>query len=172
MTIPEYELAVERVIDAPPDVVYRIWTGRLEEWWAPKPWTTKLVAQELRPGGRSAMVMTGPDGASAPMEGVILDVVANERIVMTNAFTVGWVPQTPFMVAIFTFTPEGRRTLYRAASRHWTAEAQQQHEAMGFEKGWGIVASQLAELAEAEVRISRRNPTALRRCIARSRSSA
>jgi uncharacterized protein YndB with AHSA1/START domain len=53
------------------------------------------------------------------------------------------------MVAIFTFEPDGDGTLYRACARHWTEEAMKQHEAMGFIEGWGIVAGQLAALAEA-----------------------
>jgi uncharacterized protein YndB with AHSA1/START domain len=148
----KYELAVERYIDAPPETVFKVWTERLEEWWAPKPWTTKLIEQDLRPGGRSAMIMTGPDGTASNMEGVILEVVPNEKIVATNAFTVGWIPQAPFMVAFFTFTPEGGGTRYRAGSRHWDEATHKQHEAMGFTEGWGIVAGQLASLAEAEAR--------------------
>ncbi len=152
MAEAEFELAFERHIAAPPEVVFRVWTTRLEEWWAPKPWTTRIIEQDLRPGGRSAMVMSGPDGAASPMEGVILEVVPNRSIVFTNAFTAGWVPQQPFMVGHFTFTPEGSGTRYRAASRHWDAETHRKHEAMGFAQGWGIVAGQLAELAEAEAK--------------------
>ena len=150
MTGAPYELAVERFIDAPPDIVFRVWTGRLEDWWAPKPWTTRLIEQDLRPGGRSAMIMTGPDGELPPMEGVILDVTPNRRIVITDAFAAGWIPQKPFMASVFTFTPEGGGTRYRAAARHWDEASQKQHEAMGFIEGWGTVAGQLAELAEAE----------------------
>lgn len=152
MESAEYELSVERYIDAPPATVFRVWTERLEEWWAPKPWKTQVIEQDLRAGGRSAMIMSGPDGATSPMEGVILEVVPNERIVFTNAFRTGWIPQTPFMVGVFTFTPSGRGTLYRASSRHWDEAAHKQHAAMGFSEGWGIVAAQLAELAEAEAR--------------------
>ncbi len=150
MTQAQFELAIERYIDAPPDIVFKVWTERLEEWWAPKPWTTRIIEQDLRPGGRSAMIMTGPDGATSPMEGVILEVVPDERIVLTNAFTVGWIPQAPFMVGFFTFSPEGKGTRYRAGSRHWDEATHKQHEAMGFTEGWGTVAQQLADLAEAE----------------------
>ena len=76
----------------------------------------------------------------------------NERIVFTNAFTAGWIPQEPFMVGCFTFTPEGSGTRYRAVSRHWDEATHKQHEAMGFQHGWGIVAGQLAALAEAEAK--------------------
>ena len=154
MTQAPFELAIERYIDAAPETVFKVWTGRLEEWWAPKPWTTKIIEQDLRPGGRSAMIMSGPDGATSPMEGVILEVVPNRSIVFTNAFTVGWIPQTPFMVGFFTFTPEGRGTRYRAGSRHWDEATHKQHEEMGFTEGWRKVADQLAALAEAESRQS------------------
>jgi uncharacterized protein YndB with AHSA1/START domain len=154
MTAPPFELAVERYIGAPADVVFRVWKQRLEEWWCPKPWTTRLIALELRPGGRSALVMSGPGGESEPMEGVVLDVVPNERIVLTDAFAVGWVPKEPFMVAVFSFAPEGSGTRYRAAARHWDEAACRRHEAMGFTQGWTTVAAQLAAIAEEEARNS------------------
>ena len=152
MTKAPFELAVERYIDAAPETVFKVWTERLEEWWAPRPWTTRVVEQDLRPGGRSALVMTGPDGEAPPMEGVFLEVTPNQSIVVTNAFSAGWIPQTPFMVAFFTFAPEGRGTRYRAGARHWTEADHKQHEAMGFIDGWTVVAGQLAALAEAEGR--------------------
>lgn len=152
MSQAPYELAVERYIDAPPATVFKVWTERLEEWWCPKPWTTKLIEQDLRPGGRSAMVMSGPDGESEPSEGVILEVIPDRKIVVTDAFRAGWIPQTSFMVGIFELIPEGSGTRYRASARHWSEEAMQQHEAMGFREGWGKVAEQLAELAEAAAR--------------------
>ena len=148
----QFELSVERYIDAPPATVFKVWTERLGDWWAPKPFKTRLIAQELRPGGRSAMVMSGPHGDTPVMEGVFLEVVPDRLIVMTNAFTAGWIPQTPFMVAFFELTPEGSGTRYRAGARHWDEAALQQHVAMNFSEGWGIVAGQLADLAEAETR--------------------
>ena len=149
-----FELAVERYIDAPPGVVYRVWTERLEEWWAPRPWKTKVIEQDLRPGGRSAMIMSGPEGDTSPMEGVILEVIPNRSIVFTDAFTAGWMPQKAFMVGFFSFAPEGRGTAYRAGSRHWDAASCKQHEEMGFAQGWGVVADQLLDLAEAEAKLA------------------
>ena len=148
----EHELSIERLIDAPPEVVWRVWTERTEEWFCPKPWRVEILEQDLRPGGKSAMIMRGPDGEEMPMEGVFLEIVPGRRIVSTDAFKAGWEPQGPFMVAATEFIEEGGKTRYRASARHWTAEAKQQHEAMGFQDGWGKVAEQLAELAEAEAR--------------------
>ena len=148
MSAAGFELSIERYIAAPPEKVYQVWTRRLTEWWAPKPWMTKVIELDLRPGGRCAMVMSGPDGNTSPMEGVFLEVIPIRSIVFTNAFSAGWVPQTPFMVGFFNFTPEGDGTLYRAGARHWDEAAMKKHLEMGFEAGWEIVAGQLAALAE------------------------
>ena len=150
ITSEVHELSITRFIHASPEAVYRAWTERLGEWWAPKPYTTPVVELDLRPGGRGLMEMRAPDGTRMPHEGVFLEVVQNRKIVSTNAFTAGWIPQEPFMVAIWTFEPEGAGTRYTARVRHWTAEAVKAHEAMGFEPGWNMVAAQLAALAENE----------------------
>ncbi|HEY6916707.1 MAG TPA: SRPBCC family protein [Allosphingosinicella sp.] len=147
------ELSITRIIDAPREIVWRAWTERLEEWFAPRPWTTRVIEQDFRPGGRSAVVMTGPNGETSEGDGVFLEVTPNERIVFTDAFKAGWVPQGPFMVGVCTFEDEGNgKTRYTVAARHWTDEAVKQHQQMGFEAGWSQVMGQLAEIAEEMAR--------------------
>jgi uncharacterized protein YndB with AHSA1/START domain len=147
--MPEsYELSVTRMIDAPVETVWRIATERMAEWWCPKPWTVEIVEQDWRAGGRSAMVMHGPNGETMPQEGVLLEVTPNERFVFTDALTAGWQPAGPFMIGIIAFADEGGRTRYTGTARHWTREAYEQHRDMGFEQGWATVADQLAALAE------------------------
>jgi uncharacterized protein YndB with AHSA1/START domain len=156
----EHELSITRLIDAPPETVYRVWTERTSEWWCPKPWETPVVEHDLRAGGRSYFEMQSPEGERFPHDGVYLEVVPNERIVVTNAFKAGWIPQALdndpcggfATVSIFSFEPEGSGTRYTARVRHWNGEALKQHEAMGFHEGWSICAAQLAELAEEEAR--------------------
>ena len=89
-----------------------------------------------------------PGGESSPIKSVYLEIVPDRRIVFTNAFASGWIPQPPFMVGHFTFEPTAAGTAYRAAARHWDELTCKQHEAMGFHTGWGQVADQLAALAE------------------------
>lgn len=94
------------------------------------------------------MIMRGPNGEESAMEGVFLEVVPAERVVFTNAFTAGWIPQKPFMVATMTFADEGGQTRYIGSARHWDEETMREHEAMGFAEGWGIVAEQLEAVAK------------------------
>ena len=156
----DLELSVTRLIDARPETVYRVWTERTGEWWCPKPWSTPVVEHDLRAGGRSYFEMESPEGERFPHDGVYLEVVPDQRIVVTNAFRAGWTPQHLeddscggfATVSIFTFEPEGSGTRYTACVRHWSADALKKHEAMGFQEGWSICAAQLAELAEAEAK--------------------
>ena len=148
MSEDTHELSVTRLIDAPVETVWRVWTERTEDWFCPKPWTVEVIEQDFRPGGRSALVMRGPAGEEMPMEGVYLEVVPGKYLMTTDAFTAGWQPATPFMVGIWAIEPDGDGTRYTASARHWTQEACEQHRQMGFEPGWTAVAQQLKALCE------------------------
>ncbi len=147
-----HELVLTRVIDAPREKLFRCWTNPelLKQWFVPKPWTIARAEVDVRPGGSSLVVMRSPEGQEMPNPGVFLEVVENERLVLTDAYTSAWVPSAkPFMTAIVTFEDlGGGKTRYTARARHWTAEDRETHEKMGFHEGWGICADQLAALAK------------------------
>jgi uncharacterized protein YndB with AHSA1/START domain len=147
----EHELVITRDIAAPRETLYRCWTepALMKQWFAPKPWTTPHAETDVRPGGSSLVVMRGPDGQEFPNPGVYLEVVPNERLVVTDAYVRAWEPSAkPFMTLILTFEDlGGGRTRYTARARHWNAEDREAHEKMGFHEGWGQCTDQLAELA-------------------------
>jgi len=147
-----HELVLTRIIDAPREKLYRCWTepALLKQWFVPKPWTIAKAEVDVRPGGTSLIVMRSPEGQEMPNPGVFLEVVPNERLVMTDAYTSAWVPSAkPFMTAIVTFEDMGGgKTRYTARALHWAAEDRAAHEKMGFHEGWGICADQLAALAK------------------------
>ena len=143
------ELCVTRTIAAPPEVVWDVMVNRQEEWWCPRPWRTEIVAQERRFGGRSAMIMRGPDGEEMPQEGIVLAWDEGRRFATTDAIVGDLEPAGPFMIGIWEIAPEGEGTRYTARARHWSDEARAEHEAMGFVQGWEACAAQLAELCEA-----------------------
>ena len=144
------ELSITRYIDAPPAKVWDILANRQEEWWCPKPWSIEMIAQERHAGGRSAMIMRGPNGEEMPQEGIFLEWSDGKRFVTTDAVDADFQPAGPFMVGIWEVEPEGTGTRYTARARHWSQEAMKQHEEMGFEEGWGACADQLKALAEAD----------------------
>ncbi len=142
------ELSVTRHIDAAPNRVWQLMAEHTTQWWCPRPWWTEIIEQDWRAGGRSAMVMHGPDTSTEPLEGIFLEVTPGRRFVFTDAITAQWQPQGPFMIGSFEINDEDGGTRYTASARHWTPEALQQHKEMGFEPGWSAVAEQLAALAE------------------------
>jgi uncharacterized protein YndB with AHSA1/START domain len=89
----------------------------------------------------------GSQGNDLPHSGVDLEVVQNERLVFTDAYTQAWVPsEKPFMTVILTFEGVGGKTRYTALVRHWTVADREAHEKMGFHQGWGLCTDQLAAL--------------------------
>ena len=145
-----HELTLTRLIDAPRAKLFRCFREPelLKQWFAPLPYTTPVAELDVRPGGSNLIVMRSPDGVDMPNRGIYLEVVENERLVFTDAFTEAWRPSAkPFMTVILTFEPEAGKTRYTARVRHWTAADREAHEQIGFHQGWGICADQLAALA-------------------------
>jgi uncharacterized protein YndB with AHSA1/START domain len=145
------ELILTRVIDVPREKLFRAWTEPelLKQWFAPAPYTTPVAQVDLRPGGANLIVMRSPEGQDLPNPGVYLEVVPNERLVFTDAYTKAWeLSEKPFMTVILSFEDlGGGKTKYTACVRHWTVADREAHENMGFHVGWGLCTDQLAALA-------------------------
>ncbi|WP_437724950.1 SRPBCC family protein [Sorangium sp. So ce861] len=146
------DLVLTRIIDAPREKVFKAWTDPelLKKWFAPQPFTTPFAELDVRPGGTSLIVMRDPQGNEYPNKGVFLEVVENERLVFTDAYTTAWEPsEKPFMTVILTFEDQGGKTKYTARARHWTVADREAHENMGFHEGWGQCAAQLEAVVRA-----------------------
>ena len=147
---PLHDLSVTRLIDAPRPLLWRAWTEPelLKRWFTPRPWTTPVVELDVRAGGRSRIVMRGPNGEEHDNLGVYLEVDPGRRLVFTDAYTEAWVPSNkPFMTGVVTFADELGKTRYTATARHWNAEDRTAHEQMGFDAGWNAATDQLEALA-------------------------
>jgi uncharacterized protein YndB with AHSA1/START domain len=145
------ELVLTRLIDAPREKLFRCWTEPklLKQWFAPLPYTITHAELDVRSGGSNYIVMRSPEGQDMPLRGVYLEVVPNERVVFTDAYTRPWEPSDkPFFTGIITFEDEGGKTRYTARALHWTAEDCEAHAKMGFHEGWGQCADQMAALAK------------------------
>jgi len=148
-SIADRELVLTRIFDAPPEKVFRAWTEPelIKQWFAPLPWTTPFAETDVRPGGSNLITMRSPEGEDYPNPGVYLEVVENERLVITDAYTRAWEPsEQPFLTMILTFEDLGGKTRYTARVLHWSVADRERHEQMSFHAGWGQCADQLAEL--------------------------
>ncbi len=150
MTADARDLMLTRLIDVPRAKLWRCWTEPelLKKWFTPPPFTVPHAELDVRVGGKSRITMRGPDGKDMDVPGTYLDVVKNEKLVFTDAYTGDWQPSAkPFMTGILTFESEGGKTRYTARVRHWSAQDKAAHEAMGFHAGWSTATDQLAALA-------------------------
>jgi uncharacterized protein YndB with AHSA1/START domain len=148
--VSDRELVLTRLIHAPREKVFKAWTEPelVKQWFTPRPWTTPRVELDVRAGGANLVVMCGPDGTEFPNRGVYLEVVPNERLVFTDAYTQAWEPsEKPFMTVVLTFADAGGgKTNYTARVRHWTVADREAHEKMGFHPGWAKATDQLEAL--------------------------
>ena len=116
-TTAVHELVITRLIPVPRHQLFRCWTesALITQWFTPPPWKTIHAETDVRAGGSSLIIMQGPDGTQMPNRGVYLEVVPNERLVFTDAFTSAWVPSAkPFFTGILTFEDEAGQTRYTA----------------------------------------------------------
>lgn len=156
---PNLDLVLERVVDVPPELVWKAWTTpeHLCKWFCPKPWYVSDCEIDLKPGGIFQTTMCGPNGERFTNAGCYLEVVPTRKLVWTDALKPGFRPSPTavpgqglggFFTAMITIEPHGMGTKYTATALHTNEEGRKAHEAMGFHHGWGAALDQLVELAK------------------------
>jgi uncharacterized protein YndB with AHSA1/START domain len=87
-TVQGREILIERVFDAPIELVWRTWTEpeRIVLWWGPKDFTCPSARSDFRVGGTYLYCMRTPDGKDGWTGGVFREIVAMERIVVSDYF--------------------------------------------------------------------------------------
>jgi uncharacterized protein YndB with AHSA1/START domain len=76
------ELITTRVINAPRELVFEVWTKpeHLIHWWGPNGFTNTFEEADIRQGGRWKFMMHGPDGKNYPNEIVYHEVTAPSKL--------------------------------------------------------------------------------------------
>jgi len=90
-TRKEDALVIERIFDAPRELVWKAWTDpeMAKRWWGPKGFTAPAVEIDFRVGGKCLFAMQSPDfndGRPIWSTGVYREIVPFERIVVTDSF--------------------------------------------------------------------------------------
>jgi uncharacterized protein YndB with AHSA1/START domain len=57
---------------------------RLAKWWGPAGFSNTFNQFEFQPGGKWSFVMHGPDGRNYPNESEFIEIVPNEKIVISH----------------------------------------------------------------------------------------
>lgn len=152
---PDTDLSFTRILAAPRPLIWECWTSprHIPQFFVPKPHRVTAVEIDLRVGGRFNTVFD-VEGQVMDNRGVYLEVVPQEKLVFTDAYTEGWKPAPdPFMTAILLLADApGGGTSYTAIARHRSPEACKTHADMGFHDGWGTVATQLETYAKGLMR--------------------
>lgn len=129
------EIVIERVFDAPRELVWKAWTDpeHVAQWWGPHGMKTRVDELDLRVGGGWRYVMLGPDGSEYPQSGTFREIVPPEKIVTSAVFEVGGdVPQK--VVLTWRFEDLGDKT--KLTMRQTSADELGQEEQMGIVAGW------------------------------------
>jgi uncharacterized protein YndB with AHSA1/START domain len=103
-------------------------------------------------------VMRSPEGQEFPHVGCFLELIENEKMVMTNALEPGYRPGSvgkggemadcadiPF-TSILTLKERGGKTHYSVVVLHKDEAGRKRHEEMGFQEGWNMCLDQLIDV--------------------------
>lgn len=105
----ERELVIERVFDAPRELVFKAWTKPeyLRRWWGPEGFTVPVCEMDFRAGGVFRFIFRGPDGNDFPFHGSFVEIVTPEKIVFQG--NIHDVPGQD-VFTIVTFAEDGGKT--------------------------------------------------------------
>jgi uncharacterized protein YndB with AHSA1/START domain len=102
------ELIFSRLLNAPIDLVWEVWTDpeHVQLWWGPDGFTNIILKMEPKNGGEWDLIMKSPDGIDYKHRCVFREVIKNKRIVYEQ-FT------HPKYVATVDFESKGDKTYLR-----------------------------------------------------------
>jgi len=116
------EIVIERLINAPRELVYSAWTEpeHLIHWWGPRGFTNTFHEIAVKPGGVWRFMMHGPNNMDFPNKVVFSKVVKNELLEYVH--TGEDEDDSHAFHAMITFVAQGDKTLLTMRSVFSTAE--------------------------------------------------
>lgn len=142
------EVTITRVFDASRALVFKVWTDpqHLAQWWGPHGFTTPVCEFDARVGGALRIHMRGPDGTVYPMQGVIRELVAPERLVFSSVATdTAGKPLLEQLTTVTFVEHDGKTTMTMHSRAVAVAEAGVGH-LQGMEAGWTQTIDRLERL--------------------------
>lgn len=139
---PDREIVVERVFDAPRELVWKAWTDpkHIDQWWGPNGFRNETFSMDFRVGGTWRYVMHGPDGKDWQNWVRYQEISEPERLVYDH----GGEGDEPLFHVTVTFTQQGKRTKVLMRSVFPTAEACAEVKKIGAVEGGRQTLARLA----------------------------
>jgi len=146
--VGDLEIVQDRVFDAPRELVYRAINDPelIPKWWGPSYLTTTVEKMEVRPGGAWRFVQRAPDGGEHCFNGKYLEVVENDKIVLT--FNYEGIPGDHEAVSTLTLSDEDGKTRMTSTIRFKNREDRDGMVQAGMEGGARESDERLAALLE------------------------
>ena len=103
------ELIVTRLLDAPIELVWEVWThpDHIVNWWGPEGFTSTIYTMDVRPGGEWKLILHGPDGTDYKNKSQFKEVIPFKKLVYEHV-------TAPHFTATVEFTRQGDKTFL-----HW-----------------------------------------------------
>jgi uncharacterized protein YndB with AHSA1/START domain len=119
----------------------------LDQWWAPKPWTSKTKVMNFEVGGRRFYAMVSPEGQQHWSVQKYTSISPKTNFKFLNAFAdENENPQLPGSEWDLTFSEENEITKVRVSIYNESLERMEKMIEMGFKEGFTMTLNELNEL--------------------------
>lgn len=114
------ELEISRLLDAPIDLVWEVWTNpeHIKNWWGPTGFTNTIHEMQVKPNGIWELTMHGPDGTDYDNKSVFREIIYHKR------FSYEHLSEPKFLTTV-DFEEQGDKTLIKW---HMLFESKEQFE--------------------------------------------
>jgi uncharacterized protein YndB with AHSA1/START domain len=142
-------MTITAVLDATVERAWQLWADprQFERWWGPPDYPATVVDYDLRPGGRITFFMAGTEGERLDSTWEVIATDPPRRLELRDAdVDDDGRPNDGNAITAMVITIDERNGggAVMAIRTHFDSQAgMEEHLAMGFEEGMGIVFSQI-----------------------------
>lgn len=140
---------VNKEFDADLSLVWDAFTKQeiLDQWWAPKPWSSKTKVMDFEPGGRRFYAMVSPEGEEHWSLQQYTSVTPKTNFKYLNSFAdKDENPELPGSDWDLSFSEENGRTKVSIIIKNDSLERMEKMIEMGFQGGFTMTLNYLDEL--------------------------
>ncbi len=149
-------VTITKEFDAGRDLVWDAYTKPelLDQWWAPKPFTSRTKVMDFKEGGRRFYAMVSPEGDERWVLQQFTSITPKTNFKLFNAFAdADEIPQLPGSDWDLTFTESGGKTTVHVSIYNESLERLERMVEMGFREG---AMAQLQNLEELLAKLSQK----------------